>query len=85
MITKIIRIHGSSSEITFDCKDVRVEGSGEFISKDGIIAGFVVSMASLKYKGGEWLTSDEKDELIRRYKEYVKQPHIQNDWVLEFE
>ena len=85
MISKIINIHGSSSEVTFDCVDFRVKASGEFFSEDGKIAGFVVSKASLKYEDGKWLTADEQEELIRQYEEYVSRPDIQKNWLLRFE
>lgn len=85
MISKIVRIHGSSSEVTFDCEDARVKASGEFFAEDGIIAGFTVSKASLRYEDGKWLSPDEQEELIRQYEIYVSQPHIQKNWLLRFD
>jgi len=85
MVTKIIGIHGTSSEITFECEDVIIKATGEFLAKDGVISGFVVSTASLRYGNEQWLSADDKEELIRLYHEYVNQPHIQKDWILEFE
>lgn len=71
MIKKITGIHGTSSGVTFECENTLITGSGEFIAKDGEIAGFVVSKASLRFENGEWLTPDEQEELIRRYKKYA--------------
>lgn len=85
MIPEIIRIHGSSSEITFDCEDIRVTASGEFFAEDGKIAGFIVSKASLKYDNRKQLFSDEQEELIHQYEKYVSQPHMQENWFLRFE
>ena len=85
MIPKIVRIHGTSSEVTFDCEDTRVKASGEFFAEDGKIAGFLVSKASLKYENGEWLTTDEQEELISQYEKYASRPDVQKNWILRFE
>jgi len=82
---KIISIHGTSSKVTFECEDVRIIGSGEFFAEIGEIGGFVVSTVSLRYLDGEFLTSDEKEELMLRYEEYVNQPHFRSHWSLEFD
>lgn len=85
MLPKVIGIHGSSSRVTFELEDAKVLASGEFFAKEGQIAGFVVSMASLKFEDGTWLSDEEKKDLMLRYEEYVSQPHIQKKWTLEFE
>jgi len=39
MITKIIRIRGTSSKVTIKCEGINVIGNGEFFSKGRVIAG----------------------------------------------
>ena len=84
MIPTIIRIHGSSSEITFECEDIRVKANGEFFAENGEIGGFTVSKASLKYENGKRLTADEQEELICQYEKYMSRPHIQKNWFITF-
>jgi len=85
VVTRILKIHGTSSNITFECEDTQIKASGEFLAQDGKIAGFVVSKASLKYEDGEFLSFDEQEELLRRYEEYANQSHFQENWFLAFE
>lgn len=85
MISKIIRIHGTSSEVAFDCEDARIKASGEFFAEDGKIAGLVVSKASLRYENGERLSPEEQEELVRRYGEYADEPDVRKNWSLRFE
>ena len=48
MVTKLLKISGSSSDVTFVCKGaIRIHGTGEYFIEGGWIAGFSVSKASL--------------------------------------
>ena len=85
MIEFILKIHGSSSGITFDCANERITASGEFFAEEGAIAGFLVSTSSLRHQNGEMLTTDECQELIRQYEEYISKPHAAKNRKLKFE
>lgn len=85
MIKEIVKIRGTSSQVTFECGDSIIVASGEFFAEDGEIAGFSVSIPSLKFENGEFLTQAECRELIRRYKQYMRKPHALKGWKLRFE
>lgn len=85
MISPILKIHGSSSGLIFDCENDRITANGEFFAENGEIAGFSVSASSLRHENGEFLTSDECEELIHQYEEYICKPHGLRNWSLRFE
>lgn len=82
---KILKIRGTSAEITFELEDAVIRGSGEFIAQEGEIAGFLVACASLKDENGRWLSKAEQQELIACYEEYRKEPNGLRNWRLRFD
>ena len=52
MIEAIMKIHTTSSSITFECGDVAIVGNGEFRASSGKVDGFILYADTLRYENG---------------------------------
>ena len=55
MIEAIMKIHTTSSSVTFVCGNVAIIGSGEFRASSGKVDGFILYADTLRYENGiDW-------------------------------
>ena len=52
MIQAIMKIHTTSSSVTFVCGDVAIIGNGEFRASSGKVDGFILYADTLQYENG---------------------------------
>ena len=52
MIQAIMKIHTTSSSVTFVCGDVTIIGNGEFRASSGKVDGFILYADTLQYENG---------------------------------
>ena len=52
MIKAIMKIHTTSSSVTFVCGDVAIIGNGEFRASSGKVDGFILYADTLRYENG---------------------------------
>lgn len=81
---KILKIHGTSSDVTFVCGALTVIGSGEFKTKSEKIDGFILYSASLKYEDGKPLIIEERTKLKKLYLEFAKDKK-DADWEIDWD
>ena len=60
MIKAIMKIHTTSSTVTFVCGDVAIIGNGEFRASSGKVDGFILYADTLQYENGAKLSRDEQ-------------------------
>ena len=63
MIEAIIKIHTTSSSVTFECGDAAIIGNGEFRASSGNVDGFILYADTLPYENGAKLSRDDKENL----------------------
>lgn len=71
MIEAIMKIHTSSSSVTFVCGDVAIIGNGEFQASSGKVDGFILYADTLRYENGTKLSRDEQKNLKCLYQHFV--------------
>ena len=67
MIKAIMKIHTTSSSVTFVCGDVAIIGNGEFRASSGKVDGFILYADTLQYENGAKLSRDEQENLKRDF------------------
>ena len=65
MIKAIMKIHTTSSSVTFVCGDVAIIGNGEFRASSGKVDGFILYADTLQYENGAKLSRDEQENVNR--------------------
>ena len=63
MIEAIMKIHTTSSTVTFVCGDVAIIGNGEFRASSGKVDGFILYADTLRYENGAKLSREEQEHL----------------------
>ena len=71
MIEAIMKIHFSSSSVTFECGNVAIIGNGEFRASSGKVDGFILYADTLRYENGEKLSRNEQENLKCLYQHFV--------------
>ena len=71
MIEAIMKIHTTSSSVTFVCGDVAIIGNGEFRASSGKVDGFILYADTLRYENGAKLSRDEQENLKCLYQHFV--------------
>lgn len=71
MIEAIMKIHFSSSSVTFECGNVAIIGNGEFRASSGKVDGFILYVDTLRYGNGEKLSRNEQENLKCLYQHFV--------------
>ena len=71
MIKAIMKIHTTSSTVTFVCGDVAIIGNGEFRASSGKVDGFILYADTLQYENGAKLSRDEQENLKCLYQHFV--------------
>ena len=71
MLEAIMKIHFSSSSVTFECGNVAIIGNGEFRASSGKVDGFILYADTLRYENGEKLSRNEQENLKCLYQHFV--------------
>ena len=71
MFEAIMKIHFSSSSVTFECGNVAIIGNGEFRASSGKVDGFILYADTLRYENGEKLSRNEQENLKCLYQHFV--------------
>ena len=74
MIEAIMKVHTTSSSVTFECGNVAVIGKGEFRASSGKVDGFIL------YENGAKLSRDEQENLKCLYQHFVLNREDFIDW-----
>lgn len=80
MIKAIMKIHTTSSSVTFVCGNVAMIGNGEFRASSGKVDGFILYADTLRYENGTKLSRDEQDNLKCLYQHFVLNREDFIDW-----
>ena len=80
MIKAILKIHTTSSAVTFVCGDAATIGNGEFRASSGKVDGFILYADTLRYENGSKLSRDEQEDLKRLYQHFVLDHEDFIDW-----
>ena len=80
MIEAIIKIHTTSSSVTFVCGDAAIIGNGEFRALSGKVDGFILYADTLRYENGAKLSREEQENLKRLYQHFVLKHEDFIDW-----
>ena len=80
MIKAIMKIHTTSSSVTFECGDVAIVGNGEFRASSGKVDGFILYADTLRYENGAKLSQDEQEHLKCLYQHFVVNHEDFIDW-----
>ena len=80
MIEAIMKIHTTSSTVTFVCGDVAIIGNGEFRASSGKVDGFILYADTLRYENGAKLSRDEQENLKCLYQHFVLNREDFIDW-----
>ena len=80
MIEAIMKIHTTSSSVTFVCGNVAVIGNGEFRALSGKVDGFILYADTLRYENGTKLSRDEQEHLKRLYQRFALDHEDFIDW-----
>lgn len=80
MIEAIMKVHTSSSSVTFECGNVAVIGKGEFRASSGKVDGFILYADTLRYENGAKLSRDEQEKLKYLYQHFVLNREDFIDW-----
>ena len=80
MIEAIMKIHTTSSLVTFVCGDVAIIGNGEFRALSGKVDGFILYADTLRYENGAKLSREEQESLKRLYRHFVLKHEDYIDW-----
>ena len=80
MIEAIMKIHTTSSLVTFECGDIAIIGSGEFRALSGKVDGFILYADTLRYENGAKLSREEQENLKRLYQHFVLKHEDFIDW-----
>lgn len=71
MIETIMKIHTTSSSVTFECGDIPIIGNGEFRTSSGKVDGFILYADTLRHENGTKLSRDEQENLKCLYQHFV--------------
>ena len=77
MIEAIMKIHTTSSSVTFVCGNVAMIGNGEFRASSGKVDGFILYADTLRYAK---LSRDEQENLKCLYQHFVLNREDFIDW-----
>ena len=80
MIEAIMKIHTTSSSVTFECGDAAMIGNGEFRASSGKVDGFILYADTLRYENGTKLSRDEQEHLKRLYQRFALDHEDFIDW-----
>ena len=80
MIEAIMKVHTTSSSVTFECGNVAVIGKGEFRASSGKVDGFILYADTLRYENGAKLSRDEQENLKCLYQRFVLYHEDFIDW-----
>ena len=80
MIEAILKIHFSSSSVTFECGNVAIIGNGEFRASSGKVDGFILYADTLRYENGEKLSRNEQENLKCLYQHFILGHEDFIDW-----
>ena len=80
MIKAIMKIHTTSSSVTFECSDIAVIGNGEFRASSGKADGFILYADTLRYENGAKLSRDEQGNLKCLYQYFIWNREDFIDW-----
>ena len=80
MIETIMKIHTTSSSVTFECGNAAIIGNGEFRASSGKVDGFILYADTLRYENGVKLSREEQENLKRLYQHFVLNHEDFIDW-----
>lgn len=80
MIEAIMKVHTTSSSVTFECGNAAVIGKGEFRASSGKVDGFILYADTLRYENGAKLSRDEQEKLKYLYQHFVLNREDFIDW-----
>ena len=80
MIEAIMKVHTTSSSVTFECGNVAVIGKGEFRASSGKVDGFILYADTLRYENGAKLSREEQEKLKGLYQRFVLNHEDFIDW-----
>lgn len=80
MIEAIMKVHTTSSSVTFECGNVAVIGKGELRASSGKVDGFILYADTLRYENGAKLSRDEQEKLKYLYQHFVLNREDFIDW-----
>lgn len=80
MIEAIMKIHTTSSSVTFECGDAAMIGNGEFRASSGKVDGFILYADTLQYENGVKLSREEQEHLKCLYQHFVLDHEDFIDW-----
>ena len=80
MIEAIMKVHTTSSSVTFECGDIAIIGNGEFRASSGKVDGFILYADTLRYENGAKLSRDEQKNLKSLYQHFVWNHEDFIDW-----
>ena len=80
MIETIMKIHTTSSSVTFECGNAAIIGNGEFRASSGKVDGFILYADTLQYENGMKLSRNEQEHLKCLYQQFVWNHEDFIDW-----
>ena len=80
MIEAIMKIHTTSSSVTFECGDVVMIGNGEFRASSRKVDGFILYADTLQYENGAKLSREDQEYLKCLYQHFVLNHEDFIDW-----
>ena len=80
MIKAIMKIHTTSSSVTFECGNAAIIGNGEFRASSGKVDGFILYADTLHYENGAKLSQNEQKNLKYLYQHFILNHEDFIDW-----
>ena len=80
MIETIMKIHTTSSSVTFECGNAAIIGNGEFRASSGKVDGFILYADTLQYENGAKFSQYEQEHLKCLYQHFVLNHEDFIDW-----